>query len=236
MKDHTYPRRLLLALLACASVAALPTNAQAATSCSLAGDFSYTDNRTNSIWSYRMDDYANTPPAFLPLLTSTNLNAKMLWGPPFTNPPMMWSEGTGYWGIGKNTTGVAQTGSGVTWAPGEVLLHPKGKPGDGTHVFRFHGGRWRVRFRHGSRHWCHTPYLPFKAVAVHSAIRNPKWLCRRSLRSAPLRSRLGTGRCRSIPNPQLAFPRSPPPGGHLAFLIWHLAFGPASTRSPSGRG
>jgi alpha-L-fucosidase 2 len=126
MKDHTYPRRLLLALLACASVAALTTNAQAAASYSLAGDFSYTDNRTNSIWSYRMDDYANTPPAFLPLLTSTKRNAKMLWGTDFANPPMMWSEETGYWGIGKNTTGVAQTGSGVTWAPGEVLLHPKG--------------------------------------------------------------------------------------------------------------
>ncbi|MCX5653113.1 MAG: hypothetical protein NTY65_00460, partial [Planctomycetota bacterium] len=97
MKTPTL-RRLLLAMLACASVAALPTTAQAATY-SLAGDFSYTENRANSVWSFRMDDYANKPPAFLPLLASTNRNAKMLWGTGFAEPPMMWSEETGYWGM-----------------------------------------------------------------------------------------------------------------------------------------
>ena len=124
MKEPASPT-LLVALLASASVAAFLTDAQAAASFSLARDFSYTDNRTNSTWSFRMDDYTNNPPAFLPLLTSTNRNAKTLWGTPFADPPMMWSEGTGYWGIGKNTSGIAQTGSDVIWAPGEVLLHPK---------------------------------------------------------------------------------------------------------------
>jgi len=104
--------------------AAQPADARAATY-SRAGDFSSTENRANSVWSFRLDDPAKRPRAFLPLLASNKLNAKMLWGPDFGNPPMMWSECTGYWGIGKNTTGVEQTGSGVTWAPGEVLLHPK---------------------------------------------------------------------------------------------------------------
>ena len=118
--------QLFAALLASASFTAPLTTAQAAAAFSLAGDFSYTANGTNSTWSYRLDDYTNKTPAFLPLLTFTNRNAKEVWGAPFANPPIMWSEATGYWGIGKNTTGVAQLGSGVTWAPGEVLLHPKG--------------------------------------------------------------------------------------------------------------
>jgi alpha-L-fucosidase 2 len=105
--------------------AAEPQKTVPARTFSLAGDFSYTANRADSTWSFRMDDYAENPPAFLPLLTTTRRNAKMLWGADFAHPPMMWSEETGYWGIGKNTTGVVQTGSGITWAPGEVLLHPK---------------------------------------------------------------------------------------------------------------
>ena len=124
MKTPT-TRRFLFVLLASAGMAMFPARAQAATY-SLAGDFSYTENRADSVWSFRLVDGAQQTPAFLPLLTSTNRNAKTLWGPDFAAPPAMWSEGSGYWGIGKNTTGVAQTGSGVTWAPGEVLLHPKG--------------------------------------------------------------------------------------------------------------
>jgi beta-fructofuranosidase len=106
--------------------AALLTTAQAATY-SLADDFSYTDNRTNSTWSYRLDDFANNPPTF-PLLTSTNRDANALWGSDFPTPPMMWSEATGYWGIGKNVTGkeLFSTKNGTRWAPGEVLFHPKG--------------------------------------------------------------------------------------------------------------
>ena len=47
---------------------------------------------------------------------------------------MMWSDATGYWGIGKNTTGteLVSTRNGTIWKPGEVLLHPKGKTGEST--------------------------------------------------------------------------------------------------------
>ena len=40
---------------------------------------------------------------------------------------MMWSEDSGYWGIGKNLTGKEQFSSrnNTRWSPGEVLLHPK---------------------------------------------------------------------------------------------------------------
>jgi len=112
-------------LLAAASLAVLLTSAQAATY-SLAGDFSYTENTTDSLWSFRMDDYANNPPTFLPLLDDISRDANTIWGTTFANPPTMWSQGGGYWGIGKNTTGVEQTSGDVAWAPDEVLLHPRG--------------------------------------------------------------------------------------------------------------
>jgi len=120
-------RRLLLALLFSASMVAILASAQAAASYSLAGDFSFTDNRTNSTWSYRLDDYANSPPTF-PLLTSSNRDANALWGSEFSTAPMMWSETAGYWGIGKNVTGreLYSARNGTRWAPGEVLFHPKG--------------------------------------------------------------------------------------------------------------
>ncbi len=117
--------RVLLGLLICTGLAEPVSTATAATY-SLAGDFTYAENNADSLWSFRLDDYANDPPTFLPLLNDTSRDANTLWGTPFATPPAMWSEGGGYWGIGKNTTGVEQTGSGVTWAPGEVLLHPKG--------------------------------------------------------------------------------------------------------------
>jgi hypothetical protein len=116
--------KFLFGLLAAASLAGLLTNAQGATY-SLAGDFTYTENNADSLWSFRMDDYANNPPTFLPLLSSASLDANQIWGTAFPNPPVMWTEGTGYWGIGKNTTGAEQSASGVVWAPDEVLLHPK---------------------------------------------------------------------------------------------------------------
>jgi hypothetical protein len=112
-------------LLAAASLVGCLTAAQGATY-SLAGDFTYADNSAGSLWSFRMDDYANNPPTFLPLLTSTSLSANAAWGLAFPESPMLWTEGTGYWGIGKNNTGVEQTAGEVVWAPGEVLLHPKG--------------------------------------------------------------------------------------------------------------
>ena len=125
MKDPT-KRSLSPGLLASAGLAALIATTQAETF-SLSGDFSYTDNHATSTWSYRMDDFANDPPTF-PLLASSNRDANALWGSDFPSPPRMWSEGTGYWGIGKSISGKEQfsTRNGTRWAPGEVMLHPKG--------------------------------------------------------------------------------------------------------------
>ncbi|MCX6996434.1 MAG: GH32 C-terminal domain-containing protein [Kiritimatiellaeota bacterium] len=103
---------------------------------SLAGDFSYTDNRTNSTWSYRLDDFTNSPHAF-PLLPSAKRDANALWGSDFPAPPLMWSDAAGYWGIGRNLTGreLYSTRNGTKWAPGEVLFHPKdGAPPSGLVV------------------------------------------------------------------------------------------------------
>lgn len=120
-------RQLLFGWYAAATLAVLPVAAQTVTY-SLADDFSYTDNRTDSTWSYRMDDWQTAPPAFLPLLNSNTRDANEVWGTDFPNPPTLWSEAEGYWGIGKNLTG-AQQYSGLTgtyWEPGEVLFWPKG--------------------------------------------------------------------------------------------------------------
>ena len=119
--------KLIFALLASNSLAALLATAQAATY-SLADDFSYTVNRANSTWSYRMDDSAMKSPPVFPLLTSANRDANAVWGSDFPTPPIMWSDAAGYWGIGKNVTGrdLFSTRNGTRWAPGEVLFHPKG--------------------------------------------------------------------------------------------------------------
>lgn len=119
-------RKLLVGLLASATVLVLLATAEGATY-SLAADFSYTENGANSLWSYRLDNFADNPPTF-PLLTATNRDANALWGSDFPTPPMMWSDATGYWGIGKNVTGkeLFSSRNGTTWAPGEVLFHLKG--------------------------------------------------------------------------------------------------------------
>ncbi len=120
-------RALLAGPVALAVLAALlrPNPAQA-TTYSLAGDFSYTENRIDSTWSYRLDDRSHDPPTF-PLLTLSGRNANEIWGSDFATPPMMWSEESGYWGIGRNSTGEEQFSSrnNTHWAPGEVLLHPQ---------------------------------------------------------------------------------------------------------------
>jgi beta-fructofuranosidase len=128
MKGPLLPR-FLLGLLAFFLQAGHPGLAAAA-SYSLADDFSYTDNRSDSTWSYRLDDLTNASPAF-PLLTSTERDANQLWGSDFPTPPKMWSEASGYWGIGKNTTTreLFSSRNGTKWAPNEVLFHPKaGRP------------------------------------------------------------------------------------------------------------
>jgi beta-fructofuranosidase len=118
--------KFLIGLFAFAGFTARPAAAQPV-SYSLADDFSYSENRADSTWSYRLDDLAHTPPAF-PLLTCANRDANALWGSDFPTPPIMWSEVEGYWGIGKNTTGkeLFSSRNGTRWAPGEVLLHPRG--------------------------------------------------------------------------------------------------------------
>jgi hypothetical protein len=97
---------------------------------SLSGDFSLSDNGAPNPWSYGMDGIPGEPIQFLSL-TNNTLNANDLWGTDFTAPPMMWSSDTdtgetGYWAIGKNTSGEVQTSSsGITWEPGVVMLRPK---------------------------------------------------------------------------------------------------------------
>ena len=86
-------RKHLISWLASVSLAVRLTAVQAA-SFSLSGDFSYTDNRTNSTWSYRTDDFGNNTPTF-PLLTATNRDANALWGSDFAAPPRMWSDASG---------------------------------------------------------------------------------------------------------------------------------------------
>jgi beta-fructofuranosidase len=118
-------QKILAGLLASAIQASFPASAEAAIF-SLANDFSYSENSAKSVWSYRMDDMAESHPAF-PLLKLHDRDANSLWGSTFADPPIMWSDAEGYWGIGKNTTGREQSspGNDVRWAPGEVLLHPR---------------------------------------------------------------------------------------------------------------
>ena len=114
-------------LLSAVLRAAEPQQAEKATTFSLTDDFSYSQQRADSTWSYRLDDTSNRAAVF-PLLPSADRDVNGLWGSNFPNPPRMWSDVAGYWGIGKNLTGKALFSSrnDTTWAPGEVLLHPKG--------------------------------------------------------------------------------------------------------------
>lgn len=90
---------------------------------SLARDFSYAENGDTSTWSYRRDDNSGN----YPLLTVNTRNANNLWGSTFADPPQMWSDATGYWGVGVNLSGATQSSApGVNWAPDEVLFHPEG--------------------------------------------------------------------------------------------------------------
>ena len=119
--------RLLLLSFACScSVLFGQNNRDTAVTYSLADDFSYTDNGTKSTWSYRLDDGEKSSPTFPPLALAKR-DANALWGSDFPAPPVMWSEESGYWGIGRNLTGREQvsTRNGTRWAFGEVLLHPK---------------------------------------------------------------------------------------------------------------
>jgi PEP-CTERM motif len=115
---------LVCPLIALAGVIGTSRECQAAITWSLADDFSYAQNSDTSTWSYRLDDNSGN----YPLLTTNTRNANDLWGTTFANPPQMWSDPSGYWGIGKNLSGVTQTSSfsNTNWAPDEVLFHPEG--------------------------------------------------------------------------------------------------------------
>jgi hypothetical protein len=45
------------------------------------------------------------------------------------NAPTMWSDASGYWGIGKNATGSNQTSGSSTWTAGDVWLLPDNQQG-----------------------------------------------------------------------------------------------------------
>ncbi len=111
-------------LLTCVALSAF-TGRSLAETFSLSGDFSAADNSTNSTWSYRMDDRGSNPSSF-PLLTVNNRDANEIWGSTFPTPPRMWSDESGYWGIGRNDSGEMQFSSlnDTRWEPGEVLFHP----------------------------------------------------------------------------------------------------------------
>lgn len=90
---------------------------------SLADDFSLGAN-PNGAWAYQLeatapdDDTVYTP-------VGIQRTANEIWGTGFATTPMMLAEGSGFWGIGRNDTGVTQTSANVSWGPGEVLFHPK---------------------------------------------------------------------------------------------------------------
>lgn len=91
---------------------------------SLASDFSLAANSSSTTWSYGRipSDYSQY--GISSYLASNTRNANELWGTVFASPPTMWSDATGYWGVGRNDSGVTQSASGIVWAPGEILLHP----------------------------------------------------------------------------------------------------------------
>ncbi len=94
---------------------------------SLADDFSIASNSNSDTWSYRLKDFAfNDETQFNTLLPNNSRSANDVWGTALGSPPLMWSDPAGYWGIGRNDSGVTQNSGALSWAPGEVLLHPKG--------------------------------------------------------------------------------------------------------------
>lgn len=101
------------------------TTAQAAYVGSLENDFSLASNSNSDTWSYRLSYWAEAiPTRFSYLLPTNTRSATDVWGAPFASPPTMWSDAVGFWGIGKNSSGVDQTAGALTWPNGTVLLHP----------------------------------------------------------------------------------------------------------------
>jgi len=124
-KQSFYVSVLSLVVALCGAVSPV----QAATY-SLATDFSLSNNGTGgNPWSYCLDKVVGEPVQPFTLGNNTR-NANTMWGTSFATPPTMWSDLTGdtsgVAGIGKNLTGVTLTdaGTGISWAPGEILLRP----------------------------------------------------------------------------------------------------------------
>ncbi len=117
------PTRCLASITAAFSSMLLAASASAQTVWNLATDFSLASN-PNGAWTCQMevtpgdDDTAYTP-------INVQRTANVIWGTTFATSPVMQAEASGFWGIGRNDTGVTQTSASVTWAPGEVLFHPK---------------------------------------------------------------------------------------------------------------
>lgn len=114
-----------LGLWACGILVSLSCAAGAAQTWSLADDFSLSVNTTTSTWSYGLATADGSPDPTSNLFATNTRNANELWNTTFTVPPTMWSDADGYWGIGRNDTGVIQTSDPISWAPGEILIHPK---------------------------------------------------------------------------------------------------------------
>jgi len=105
--------------------AILPCLSCTAGTWSLVDDFDLANNGVSNPWSYGTDQVAGEPVQFVALTANTR-DANNLWGTDIGSPPTMWSDATGYWGIGRNDSGVVQTATGdLTWNPGEVLLQPQ---------------------------------------------------------------------------------------------------------------
>lgn len=113
---------LFCSLFAFVALMGAASPAEAAT-WSLADDFSLAAN-PNGVWSYQLEDDAPDSGTYTPLSVNTR-TALDVWGTNFPTSPTMWSDATGYWGAGKNTTGVTQNFNTISWAPGEILFHPK---------------------------------------------------------------------------------------------------------------
>lgn len=89
----------------------------------LANDFSLSAN-PNGAWTYQLEvTPEDDDTAYTPIAVPQSANA--IWGTTFETPPTMQAEASGFWGIGRNDTGVTQTSANVNWDPGEVLFHPK---------------------------------------------------------------------------------------------------------------
>jgi hypothetical protein len=102
----------------------------------LADDFSLASN-PNVAWTYQLEVTApDDDTAYTPLEISTR-SANEIWGTAFATSPTMRTQEGGFWGIGRNDTGVIQTSTNVIWNPGEVLFHPDPDFADG-------GGRFII--------------------------------------------------------------------------------------------